>query len=100
MCTKRANEKVLFIQTSQVVHSGSQAQPLSWKPSVPWGMEVLVFIHPGLRAALSGPQKARRDLRLSPGPPVSSEGVTAVSLLRVSDLTQTLGSAWALLHTP
>ena len=38
-------------------------------------------------------------LRLSPGPPVSSQ-VTAVSLLQVSDLTQTLGLRQALLYSP
>lgn len=93
MCTKRANErKVLFIQISQVVHSGSQAQPLSLEVLSSLGNES-PCLHPS-RAQGSLVRASRRPggtLRLSPGPPVSS-GVTAVSLLQVSDLTQTLGS--------
>lgn len=93
MCTKRANErKVLFIQTSQVVHSGSQAQPLSLEALSSLG-NGSPCLHPS-RAQGSLVRASRRPggtLRLSPGPPVSS-GVAAVSLLWVSDLTQTLGS--------
>lgn len=94
-CAQRANErKVLFIQTSQVVHSGSQAQPLSLGPQFLGEWKSLSSSIQGSGQPCQGLRRPGGTLRLSPGPQYSS-GVTAVSLLQVSDLPLRLwGLRW------
>ena len=85
MCTKRANErKVLFIQTSQVVHSGSQAQPLSLEALSSLGeWKSLSSSIQGSGQPCQGLQKARRDTKAEPRPPSIFRGHSCFSALGV-----------------